>query len=280
MSSATAAKIIQVSIDIDVESRRPVDLLATASGLSKSTIKRAMTLGAVWISEGKKNRRLRRAKGLLTAGSKLSLNYDPGILDTTPPEPGLIQHEGSYSVWYKPAGMMSSGTRFGDHHAINRWVEINFKPQAPAFNVHRLDRFATGLMLLAHSKQTAAHLSQQFRNRSVKKVYRAIVEGQLDHQRQIEIPLDDKPAISIVQPLKTDPCCDRTLVEITILTGRKHQIRRHLAAINLPLVGDRQYGLQQSDGDLQLTAAELAIQHPITGYRHSYQLDAALLPKL
>jgi tRNA pseudouridine32 synthase / 23S rRNA pseudouridine746 synthase len=79
-----------------------------------------------------------------------------------PIAPKLIADEASFRIWYKPAGLMLAGTKFGDHCAINRWVETNQLPQRPVFIVHRLDRFATGLMILAHTKQAAGQISEQF----------------------------------------------------------------------------------------------------------------------
>ena len=274
--------MLEVSVDVDIAEtagENPVDLLAEASGLSKSIIKHAMTLGAVWVTRGKKTKRLRRAKGSLQVGDKLGIFYDEKILTHAPPPPVLIKHETAYSVWYKPAGLMSSGSRFGDHWAIDRWVETNIKPQKPVFLVHRLDRFATGLILLAHTKQAARHLSEQFRKRTVRKIYRVAVQGLLHDSQTINSPLDGKEAISVLHPIEANEALNQSLLEVEIKTGRKHQIRRHLAGINLPVLGDRQYGNTQT-GELQLAACEITIKHPKTGSEETYTLDQHLRPKL
>jgi tRNA pseudouridine32 synthase/23S rRNA pseudouridine746 synthase len=70
-----------------------------------------------------------------------------------------------------------------------------------------------------------------------------------------------------------------SLVEIRIETGRKHQIRAHLASIGFPMVGDRQYGSPE-DGQLQLAAVHLAFNHPTTGERCEYDLPVSSRPEL
>ena len=135
-----------------------VELLAAESGLSKQQIKQIMHKGAVWRSRGKQAQRIRRAKSKLNVGDELSLYLDAKVLAEVPAEPQLLADEGAYSVWYKPYGMRSQGSKWGDHCALYRWVELNLQPQRPAFLVHRLDRAATGLILIAHEKKAAAAL--------------------------------------------------------------------------------------------------------------------------
>jgi tRNA pseudouridine32 synthase / 23S rRNA pseudouridine746 synthase len=139
-------------VDITEAGQTALDWLAAATGLSRQHIKQTMDRGAVWITHGKHTQRLRRAKRQLPAGDTLHLYYDAAVLAQQPPEPGLVADESDYSVWHKPCGMLSQGSKWGDHCTINRWVEKHLAPQRPAFIVHRLDRAATGLMLIAHSR--------------------------------------------------------------------------------------------------------------------------------
>lgn len=270
---------IEVGIVTANEGQNAVDLLADASAISKVKIKRAMTAGAVWIRKGKKTTRLRRAKAPLQSGSSLLLYYDTKILEEVPKPPTLIADESIYSVWFKPSGLRSSGSKYGDHCAINRWIELHHQPQRPCFMVHRLDRFATGLIVLAHTKQAAADLSLQFKNRIVGKIYQVICAGLLEKDYSVHEKLDGKEAESIVKVLKTDKNLNQSLVEVEIKTGRKHQIRRHLAHIGYPVIGDRQHGDAQT-GELQLTSCHLSFLHPITQTRTNYALEEALRPAL
>lgn len=252
-----------------------VDLLAAHSQLSKTQIKDAMAKGAVWLLSQGRQRRLRRAKSELRPGDKIALFYDARILDTTPPTPALFDDQGGFSVWSKPAGLLSAGSRFGDHCAINRVVGRRLDRET--FIVHRLDQFAWGLMVLAHDKQSAAAIAAQFEARSVDKTYQAIVHGQLRETIVVESPIDGKSAHSIITPL-TDRA-DHTLVSISISTGRKHQIRIHLAGAGFPIVGDRQYG--SADGsDLQLAAVELAFSDPKSDGNRRYSLPEPQRPTL
>ena len=104
------------------ESTTVVDLLASATELSKSNIKRSMNLGAVWLQKKNKLVRLRRATTSLKPGDRVSIYYNERILADLPPSPVLLNDRQSYTIWYKPSGLLSSGTRFGDHFAINRAV--------------------------------------------------------------------------------------------------------------------------------------------------------------
>ncbi len=254
-----------------------VSFLAEKSGLPKARIKDAMTKGAVWIvpADSKRQRRLRRATQMLLPGDQVSMHYDAAILATRPETPTLIDDAGDYSVWIKPAGLMSGGTRFGDHCAIDRVVSKHL--DRPAMLVHRLDRFVWGVTVLAHSKGAAANLSKQFQERSTKKIYRALVHGNLSSVQTINTPVEEKDAESIVRPLETRDSL--SLVEIEILTGRKHQIRVHLNNVGHTIVGDRLHG-SEDPGGIKLAATELQFKTPGTEETVHYRLPEALLPTL
>ena len=253
-----------------------VDLLQGASGLSKQRVKSAMTKGAVWLTRGRKTQRLRRAKRVLREGDEVHLYYDTAVLAETPAEPTLIADVGGYSVWNKPFGLRSQGSKWGDHCTVTRWAETHLLPERPAFVVHRLDRAANGLIVVAHSKKIAAALSKQFRDREVEKRYLAWVAGDFSAQPsplRVEHPVDENHAVSEFSHVRFEG--GRSLVEVSIETGRKHQIRRHLADLGHPVVGDRMYGDGANDGrDLQLTACRLAFHCPIAKEPVKYALKA------
>jgi tRNA pseudouridine32 synthase/23S rRNA pseudouridine746 synthase len=253
-----------------------VDLLQQATGLSKQRIKLAMTQGAVWITRGKNTQRLRRAKRALRVGDEVHLYYDAEILAEIPPEPILVADVGGYSVWNKPFGLRSQGSKWGDHCTLVRWAERHLQPERTAFTVHRLDRAANGLMLVAHSKSVAAAFSKLFREREVEKHYRAVVAGDFSKHAsplRVEKAIDDKEAISEFSLVDVVDDGNRSIVDVRIETGRKHQIRRHLADLGYPVIGDRLYGDGEADGvDLQLTACTLAFQCPVNKDRVEYRL--------
>ncbi|NOR36869.1 MAG: RNA pseudouridine synthase, partial [Woeseiaceae bacterium] len=126
-----------------------------------------MTHGAVWVTRGSNTQRLRRAKRALRVDDEIHLYYNAEILAEVPAEPTLVADVDGYSVWNKPYGLRSQGSKWGDHCTVARWAERNLQPERPAFTVHRLDRAANGLILVAHSKKIAAALSELFRERKV-----------------------------------------------------------------------------------------------------------------
>ena len=255
----------------------PIDLLRRTTGLPKQRIKRAMTQGAVWMTRGRNTQRLRRAKRQLREGDELHLYYDAAILAEVPAEPALIADVGGYSVWQKPYGLRSQGSKWGDHCTVVRWAERHLQPERPAFTVHRLDRAANGLIVVAHSKSMAAALAKLFREREVDKRYRAMVAGDFSVHAsplRVEQPIDGKEALSEFSLLDVIEDGARSMLDVRIETGRKHQIRRHLADLGYPVIGDRLYGSGEADGlDLQLTASLLAFQCPVSGERVEYRTD-------
>lgn len=269
------AEHLEVHVTVESQGDNATDLLQKATGLARQRIKAAMTQGAVWLTRGRDTRRLRRAKRILQAGDEIHLYYDAAILAQEPPEPTLIADLGDYSVWQKPFGLRSQGSKWGDHCTLVRWAERNLEPERSAFTVHRLDRAANGLMLIAHTKSMAAKLSKLFSERAVEKRYRALVKGDFSGQPKplrVEQPLDGKEAISEFTFLESVDN-DRSLLDVQIETGRKHQIRRHLAELEYPIVGDRLYGTGEEDGlDLQLTAYKLAFNCPVRDESVEYYL--------
>lgn len=272
----TPAKRLEIHVDVKSANDLPVDLLSEASGISKQRIKAAMNKGAVWVTRGKTTQRLRRAKRTLRKGDEIHLYYDETVLAMSPPEPQLLADVGGYTVWNKPCGLLSQGSRWGDHCTVVRWAEQHLQPQRPAFTVHRLDRATNGIIMVAHSRSMAATLSALFKERKITKRYRAIVSGNLSrlpNPMRIEQTVDKKEAVSEIsfQELLADG--EQSLIDVRIETGRKHQIRRHLAELGHPIIGDRLYGKGELDGvDLQLSAYLLAFRCPVNNRYVEYLL--------
>lgn len=271
----------------DIELHIPVadevsalDCLVAHCDLSRTRLKQVMQCGAVWLTRGNNHKRLRRAKAELLPGDEIHMYYDASTIDSQPPAAQLIADEQDYSVWFKPRGMYTQGTKWGDHHAINRWVEAHIQPQRTAQVIHRLDRHTAGLIMLAHSKPGAAGLSKLIRDREIEKRYHAIVEGEfgaVGEVTRLDAEIDDKHALSVVTVLAVEN--GRSLLEVNIETGRRHQIRKHLQGAGFPIVGDRLYGEDAAQG-LQLCAVSLAFDSPIDGKPRQYQTPEALRPNL
>ena len=260
-------------------------LLAAETALSKQQIKQAMNKGAVWLTRGKQTQRLRRAKRALKLGDELHLYYNQDVLDHTVDAAELIFDGGQYSIWYKPYGMLCQGSKWGDHTTINRYAETHLTPDRPAFIIHRLDRAATGLVLIGHSKKTTAALARLFEIRELEKYYQVIVEGQFNSGIQdtltIETDVDGKTARSHASLLAFDEEKNHSLVQVKIESGRKHQIRIHMASTGHPVVGDRLHGIaKEGEVNLQLTSCYLKFICPITGEIKEFTLPDRLKPKL
>lgn len=251
-------------IEINEEDLKAVDVLAKSCEFTKQMIKQVMSKGAVWLTREQNTRRIRRADKILKPGDTLHLYYDEKVLSKNPEDPILIADEGIYSIWYKPYGMLSQGSKWGDHCTINRWIEKNLQPQRPAFVVHRLDRAATGLIIIAHQKKIAAYFSKLFQERQIEKHYQAIVHGEFSEDLTLNSEINDKPALSHAKLLIFNESANQSLVEVSIETGRKHQIRRHLSEAGFPIVGDRLYGKEDDDyeKDLCLASCYLSFNSP------------------
>ncbi|VAW43945.1 hypothetical protein MNBD_GAMMA04-1658 [hydrothermal vent metagenome] len=266
---------------------REVHRQCPSENISKQALKHYALNGAVWLSsfnaksnKSNKPERLRRLKKRLNPNDQLDFYYHPTLLNSEPTPPTLIADFTQYSVWLKPRGMLSQGSKWADHTALYRWVEMHYQPNNQSrtcWIVHRLDRATCGLMLVAHSKKMAQTLSQLFEQKQIRKSYQANVWGEFPSTLlTFNTPVQDKPATSHVTLLKRffspplSPVPTISRVQITIETGRKHQIRTHLSQAGYPIVGDRLYGgdknLQRLSPapDLQLTAYQLDFECPIT----------------
>lgn len=253
------------------------DLLAASCQLSKIAIKDAMQKGAVWLERpGCKEQRIRKAKFQLQTGDVVSLYYDSQILTRVPPAPHLVARQKDYSVWYKSADLLSQGSRFGDHCSLLRHVEKQADFGGTVRLIHRLDREAQGLVLLAHNQRAAAALSDLFQTREIEKRYWGAAHCRVGVVGEIltcDTALDGKAARTLVTVKEIVGGGAFSVLDILLETGRKHQIRRHLSMLGHPLVGDGRYGRAGSGTGLQLCAWFLGFTCPLTGKRRSYAIE-------
>lgn len=262
-------------VEINEGGVNAVAALAEVSGLSKQRVKQAMQRGAVWLSHGGACRRIRRATKTLQSGDALDFYYDEAVLLSEPPASLLIADEGDYSLWYKPYGVLSQGSKWGDHCTVSRWAEQHLTPQRPSFIIHRLDRAATGLILVGHTKKAVTALTGLFASRAIEKRYRVLVHGEFPETPvpyTINTAIEGRASTTHVTPIAYDAQQNRSLLSVHIETGRKHQIRRHLSEMGYAVVGDRLYGSGDDKEDLQLTACYLGFDCPLSGKSRRYRL--------
>ncbi|MFO7550057.1 MAG: pseudouridine synthase [Haliea sp.] len=199
----------------------------------------------------------------------------------------------------KPPGLLVHRSAIDRHETRFALQLLRDQLGRRVYPVHRLDKPTSGLMLFALDSGTARLLSSQFADRSIEKSYLAIVRGWSPEQGRINHPLREHPdavetatgrdtpkvyaAVTEYQRLATvelDIAVDRyprtrySLVLLHPLTGRRHQLRRHMKHISHPIIGDANHGkgvhnrfFQQALGCQRLLLASVAIkfQHPRSG---------------
>ncbi len=179
----------------------------------------------------------------------------------------------------KPANVPVQTDKTGDK-SLPELAEIYAKSNL--YLVHRLDRPATGVVLLAKTKSALAALNQQFQNREVHKIYLAVVknqppetEGTLVHHLKKNTALNKAIASTSPVPGSREAILHYKmlgssdtyhLLEIQLVTGRHHQIRAQLSAIGCPVKGDDKYGFRRANPDhsIHLHAWKLRFRHPVS----------------
>jgi 23S rRNA pseudouridine1911/1915/1917 synthase len=200
----------------------------------------------------------------------------------------ILYEDNHVIVIDKPAGLLSQGNGIGQPDVLTEiramMKERDNKPGNVFLGlVHRLDRPVSGVLMLAKTSKAASRLSAAFRNRSVTKLYRAAVEGDI-RQRHAETggrlihrlereqatrvtrvsDSSGKEARLTFQIIGAQP--HRSWIEIELETGLPHQIRAQLATIGHPIVGDRKYGARQlilnHKGVIALYCHSMSVKHP------------------
>ena len=284
MSGAGSAEPTMIVVPAEAVGERLDRFLATQLG-SRSAAERAVEAGA--LVDG-----LARPKSFrLEGGEEIAVQAVlPPAHVPPPPEPDLVWEDEHLLVVDKPAGLV---VHPGHGHAQGTLVHAlagkiaGGDPERPGI-VHRLDRDTSGLMVVARSEAAHERLQELVKERALDRTYLALVRGRpRSRTGRIEAPIGRDRGDATRVSLDTDSPRDaithfeverlwpeHALLRVKLETGRMHQIRVHLAAIDLPVIGDRTYGVPGGDLSRQfLHAAELSFPHPFSGERIDTRSD-------
>lgn len=272
------SEIVIKSKVLDSDPKILIDFLEFKSKLSKSTLKKVLNNGGVWVKKFKNTKlaRSRRATLDLNTDSYVEFYYDESFVNLKVPDAKVLLDKKEWGLWYKPAGMLSQGTEYGDHCTILRAVE-KLKGPKKAFLVHRLDREAHGLILMAYTEKAARLFSELWQKGRVSKFYKIVVLGDIrskypEGRGEINLKLDNKDSKTSFSLLNVID--DKSILEVQIHTGRLHQIRRHFEAIGFPVMGDPKYGKGNKNKEgMKLLSFKLEFIDPFTEQQISFALD-------
>ena len=289
-------------------------LIRELKGVPKTHVYRIIRSGEVRVNKGRASADSRLQIGDLVRLPPLRLptpSVDPGEHAVPPRDFPVLFEDDHVLAIDKPAGVAvhgGSGVSFGLIKQMRR-----ARPAARFLElVHRLDRETSGILLIAKKRSALTNLQDQFRERETGKTYLALVQGAWpENTKVIDAPLykyvqtgkegapgvgerrvkvvskDDPEGMRSVTLVKVNRRLDRfSLLEVTIKTGRTHQIRVHLASVGHRIVGDDKYGDFELNRTLQrqglkrmfLHAWRLQFNHPVSGERLT--LNAELPPEL
>ena len=186
----------------------------------------------------------------------------------------------------KPAGLLTQTDHTGDDSLVEKvrqWIRDECNKPGNIFLglVHRLDRNVSGVVLFARTSKAASRLSRQFREGTPTKIYRAIVHGTLKEKQAtlIHYLRKEKSLKATVFPRETPSAKraelsyeviesreNKSLIEVTLATGRFHQIRAQMTFTGHPIMGDVKYGAPDplANHKIALHAHKLVFSHPVS----------------
>ncbi|HMP90997.1 MAG TPA: RluA family pseudouridine synthase [Kiritimatiellia bacterium] len=235
-----------------------IDLVSQKLSVSRNEAKRLIDSRQVFVNA----QRIWMARHKVSVGDRIEINHTGKTKSESSCE--IIWQDEYYLIANKPSGLLSNGS--GSVEEI-----LGKQTGKPLHAVHRLDRDTSGCMLLAWKKPDMELMIPVFQRREVKKIYEGLVIGRIPRELNIiNRGIEGEEAVTLLKVVASRGQASR--VEFTLVTGRTHQIRRHLNAYDLQLAGEKQYGatvLEQSQlrkfGRHMLHARTLGFPHPKTG---------------
>jgi 23S rRNA pseudouridine1911/1915/1917 synthase len=192
------------------------------------------------------------------ASREVNANDELSIISEDAPHANVLASTERWLAVDKPPGLPTQPMRDRSHTSLEDILRGQF---GTIYLVHRIDTPTSGVVIFARTKEAAAQLSSLFAAGEISKTYVAVAEGEIDREMTIDAPIEGKPALTIVRPLRR--AMFGTLVEIDLKSGRTHQIRIHLSSVGHAVAGDRRYGSTIDAPRLMLHAFRL--QHAEIG---------------
>lgn len=251
---------------------------------SKTTLRQLLQTGRVRVNgEIEKN-----AKRDLSAGDQVDV-AQKAAHSLLPPELSILYEDGDVIVVYKANGLLTVATeRERETTAqayLNQYVGAR-RGQERIQVVHRIDRETSGVLLFAKNAHAREQLKEQFMEHSIDRLYVAIIEGRIDppkgtieswlrERRDLKMvsgPPHPEAKLAITHYETVKSSAKYSMLEVTLETGRKNQIRAHLAEAGHPIIGDRMYGSEVNPiGRLALHAKRLGFVHPVSGKKLTFE---------
>ena len=252
-----------------------IDFLEKHTKLSKGILKKVLNNGGVWLRKLSSSKRLRtrRATASLTLESQVEFFFDSKFVNLEVPEAREVLSNKEWGLWYKPPGLLSQGTDYGDHGSILRQIE---KTKGKAYLIHRLDREAHGLMLFAYTHHAAGAFSQLWQKNLVEKFYKVEVVGNIKKPfpdgGEVHFKVDGKEAHSSFKIVEQKEHTALLLVQIH--SGRLHQIRRHFEELGFPVLGDPKYGVGNKNSEgIRLMSYQLKFIDPLSKKAINFEMS-------
>lgn len=259
MKTTKRQTLASIKIDSEFVGLEVASFLREVLGISSRQLQKIVRTKGIRL-----NGRLVHSKSKLRLGDQLHVSLpeiqqvkiavaEPGALMILFEDPWFLGVE-------KPAGLPTYAIH-GDYGLANQ-VAGYFQSRGMTITprpLHRLDTPTSGIVIFAKEAETQNKMAELWRTGRVKRFYWGLCQGILTDPLEITTPIDGMAAYTKVRPIQSFG--ELTELEVELVTGRTHQIRRHLASLGHPLLGDSRYG-QKKNTRLALHATTVSFCHP------------------